>query len=407
MSDMDDCAFKRARRLDDQNGSRHIDPRLLTWESDHANMIEQPQDTSLQGTGEWVQGNVYPQSDGQLQLQNDVGDNASLDFDRDGMVWDVGCTAWTLLTSPQPLSPNINEAILTLHAAFPQGRYAIHGIPRPQTPHHATMLPPSEPHIDYTPPDSRMHHGRHADVHAQTYGDYGLEMRSLGNADMRVDPAPYHLQTPRTTPSMQSPAGQCPTPSPSTSAHSPFGHNDPHQDGTPSRLPPQAEQPTGLGRIFRGAAEAPLNIQTWTQGNPNRTDQASTTHLQLPRISPRQGPRSPSSQAGSATSHTCSHPDCDKTFETRTEMEHHERNHGERHHHCRELGCGKSFVFAKDLARHAKTHSKERPFLCNVLGCEYKTKGFARKDQVARHMLNLHGRAWSSEERPSPGASSA
>ncbi|KAI8611712.1 hypothetical protein BC830DRAFT_1198449, partial [Chytriomyces sp. MP71] len=41
---------------------------------------------------------------------------------------------------------------------------------------------------------------------------------------------------------------------------------------------------------------------------------------------------------------------------------------------CLELGCGKSFNYPSLLAEHSRTHTGERPFVCDVCGASYTTK---------------------------------
>ncbi|CAM9893628.1 unnamed protein product [Ectocarpus sp. 6 AP-2014] len=49
------------------------------------------------------------------------------------------------------------------------------------------------------------------------------------------------------------------------------------------------------------------------------------------------------------------------------------------------LICGKSFSKACKLARHAATHTGEKPFVCSEAGCG---KAFATKDKLDRHALS-------------------
>lgn len=47
---------------------------------------------------------------------------------------------------------------------------------------------------------------------------------------------------------------------------------------------------------------------------------------------------------------------------------------------------GSSFSESSNLSKHIRTHTGDRPYVCQHPGCE---KRFARPDQVARH-LNVH-----------------
>lgn len=49
-------------------------------------------------------------------------------------------------------------------------------------------------------------------------------------------------------------------------------------------------------------------------------------------------------------------------------------------HACK--SCGKSFRRLEHLKRHAKVHTEERPFLCDVAGCERR---FSRSDNLRAH----------------------
>ena len=73
---------------------------------------------------------------------------------------------------------------------------------------------------------------------------------------------------------------------------------------------------------------------------------------------------------------------------------HEDRTHSDyaaRPHVCQL--CGKRFWFPKDLDRHEATHNRPPSrYFCSYNGCEYKTKGFYRRDHFNRHM-EAHRRA--------------
>lgn len=85
---------------------------------------------------------------------------------------------------------------------------------------------------------------------------------------------------------------------------------------------------------------------------------------------------------------TCSEKGIDKTFSKKTDLSKHERWHEERPFKCPH--CNHWQRFAGHLNRHIKTHFEDRPYKCLTEDCEYKTKGFKRKDQLKRHLRQKH-----------------
>lgn len=48
------------------------------------------------------------------------------------------------------------------------------------------------------------------------------------------------------------------------------------------------------------------------------------------------------------------------------------------------------FQYPKDLRRHLRKHTGERPHKCPLSRCEYASKGFPRKDSLTRHLKRVH-----------------
>ena len=109
----------------------------------------------------------------------------------------------------------------------------------------------------------------------------------------------------------------------------------------------------------------------------------------------------------SSSQHSCPYPDCRKTFDTRSDLSHHARNHispEERPLACEP--CGVSFLYQKDLNRHCKSQKHRRnpqvsndsdaaprvSFLCPLTNCQYNRKGFPRRDNCIRH-IKTHQRS--------------
>lgn len=128
--------------------------------------------------------------------------------------------------------------------------------------------------------------------------------------------------------------------------------------------------------------------------------QHNTPNTQMTDISP--SPRSDadirnasSPYAGAGTSphvYTCDQ--CQRPFDQIHKLNHHRRYH-DRPHECPHGNCDKRFGTKTHLDRHINDkHKKTRKFHCLQPGCPYSRaggKGFPRKDNWRRHMINKHG----------------
>ena len=83
----------------------------------------------------------------------------------------------------------------------------------------------------------------------------------------------------------------------------------------------------------------------------------------------------------------CKYGDCPRTFRRlKTLQDHHTHDHlGRSRFQCRFTGCGHSYQSRSNLVIHERTHTGERPFVCNV--CRFS---FASKGNLKKHERRLH-----------------
>ncbi|KAG5676979.1 hypothetical protein PVAND_006770 [Polypedilum vanderplanki] len=68
--------------------------------------------------------------------------------------------------------------------------------------------------------------------------------------------------------------------------------------------------------------------------------------------------------------HVCNFPDCGKSFSRAENLKIHIRSHTqERPYRCNFLGCTKAYSNSSDRFKHSRTHQNTKPYFCKVKGC--------------------------------------
>ncbi|KAH9751159.1 zinc finger transcription factor YY1 [Citrus sinensis] len=83
----------------------------------------------------------------------------------------------------------------------------------------------------------------------------------------------------------------------------------------------------------------------------------------------------------------CSYEGCGKTFIDAASLRKHARIHGERQYQCHYEGCGKAFSLDFNLRSHMKTHSQENYHICPYPDCG---KRYAHEYKLKNHIASHH-----------------
>ena len=194
-----------------------------------------------------------------------------------------------------------------------------------------------------------------------------------------------------------------------------------YQTPPPTAQPPRqyVATPANMQRInqFSGQYPTPhltnrLIQETHTEEDPTRV----MGGLQISTMPEDLTPTRPQGTGSYSTTHlSCDFSGCDKSFDTPSELSHHQRNHTrpeDRPFACEP--CGWSFIWEKDLNRHFRSYSHRRKMAslpasdrpssnagadnnesvthyCPFPECRFHVRGFTRRDHYMRHLATHPG----------------